>query len=134
MLSSFLEEISSSGYLPRRASSPKRDSTGGVYSRLSAPNSHLPDGVPNPPCAKGKNGLVVGRQIEPDEVFAIQALQRDPVQEWMPGISSSVRIMSSSVSRKQASSKPIRSASARNVSTFDRASPGAGSAGRASGK
>ena len=34
MLSSFLEEISSSGYLRRSASSPKRDSTGGVYSRV----------------------------------------------------------------------------------------------------
>lgn len=86
MLLSFLEEISSNGYLLRRVSSLTRDSTGGLYSRLSAPKSPLSVGVPNPPCAKGKKGFVFGSQIEMHEMFAIQTLQRDPVQKRMQSL------------------------------------------------
>src|SRR6202451_3912213 len=64
ILSSFLEEISSSGYFRRRAWSPNLDSTGGVYSRTSAPNSHLPDGGPKPLCATGRKGSPDGETFK----------------------------------------------------------------------
>src|SRR5580693_9415332 len=54
MLSWLLAEIISSGNFECRSAEPKRDSVGGWYSRASAWNSHLPEGVPKPPRAKGR--------------------------------------------------------------------------------
>src|ERR1035438_3070196 len=61
MLSSCLGEINSNGKRARKLSSPKRDSTGGVYSIDSPRNSHLPEGVPKPPDRKS---VVEGKRVD----------------------------------------------------------------------
>ena len=71
--------------------------------------------------------------VQPHEMLALQALQRDPVQERMPRSENRADHVVFRVA-EAGSSKPMRRASARNIWTLDCASPGAGSAGRASGK
>ena len=65
-------------------------------------------------------------------MFGVQTLQRDAFQKRDGPSASVARIISSSVSLKHESSKPMRAASARKTSTLDRVSPGAGTTGRAS--
>jgi hypothetical protein len=77
MLSSFFAEINSSGYSRASATSPHRDSTGGVYASDGAPNSNLPELVLNSPVANGRKGSPDGKTASRIDR---SASKRDPAQ------------------------------------------------------
>jgi hypothetical protein len=127
MLSSFLDDTTSSGYFRSKSGFPNRDSIGGRYSRLGEPRLTLPVAVGNWPEANGRKGSGIFSRI--DCSFSSRSSVIPARKGWPePSV---CRIMSSSVSSKHGSVNPIAFASSRKTSTFGFVSPGAGSAGRA---